>query len=66
MIAVPDVTPVFVTDPDAPPGNVVPALARLLIEMRRRNLTNPTQPTMLRSMVPMVQADRFPSWSLAN
>jgi hypothetical protein len=35
MTARPDVTPVFVIDPNAPPGNVVPALARLLIDMDR-------------------------------
>ena len=36
MSTVSDVTPVFVIDPNAPPGNVVPALARLLIDMDRR------------------------------
>ena len=28
MMAKNDITPVFITDPDAPPGNVVPVLAR--------------------------------------
>jgi hypothetical protein len=36
MTAKNDITPVFITDPDAPPGNVVPVLARLLIDMDRR------------------------------
>jgi len=35
MTAIPDVTPVFLIDTAAPPGNVVPALARLLIDMAR-------------------------------
>jgi hypothetical protein len=66
MTAVSDVSPVFVTDPKALPGNVLPALARLLIDMRRRNLTNQHPPMMLRNVVSMVQAERFPSCSLAN
>ena len=57
MPAVPDVTPVFVADPDAPPGNVVPALARLLIDMARRNLTNEGPPIMLKECGPL---DTFP------
>ena len=42
LILSPDSTPVFefVTDPDAEPGNVVPALARLLIDLARRNVTH--------------------------
>ena len=47
MQAMLDVTPVFLTDPNAPPGNVVPALARLLIDVARRNLTNEGPPIML-------------------
>ncbi len=47
MQAIPDITPVFLIDTAAPPGNVVPALARLLIDVARRNLTNEGPPIML-------------------
>ena len=40
-----DVTPEFVTS--AEPGNVIPALARLLIGRIRGDLTNERRPTML-------------------
>ena len=46
MIAV-DVTPVFVTNSDAQPGNVLPALARLLIDRVQGDLTNKRKPIML-------------------
>ena len=49
MTLIPDVTPVFVTVPDAPARNVLPALARLLIDMaRRQKLTNEGSPMMLK------------------
>jgi len=53
MTAVPNVTPVFIIDPHAPPGNVIPALARLLIDVARRNLTNAEQPIMLKECAPL-------------
>jgi hypothetical protein len=51
MTCAPDVTPVFITKSDVPPRNVLPALARLLIDMDRRQkqkLTNDGPPTMLK------------------
>ena len=49
MPVIPDVTPVFAHDPDAEPADVVPALARLLIDMaRREKLTNGGPPIMLK------------------
>ena len=46
-----DVTPVFVVSTAAPPGNVVPSLARLLIDLgRRRSLTNQGRPIMLKEL----------------
>ena len=51
-----DVTPVFVTDSDAEPGNVVPALARLLIDVTR--LTTERRPNMLNV------SKELPQWAL--
>jgi len=64
MTVVCDVTPVFIPSPDAPPGNVVPALARLLIDLRRENLTNRIRPTMLEELPVNLVAPRMPSCSL--
>ena len=52
MTIISDVTPIFTTDPAAPPGNLVPVLARLLIDAaRRQKLTNDGRPTMLKGVV---------------
>ena len=56
MTAKNDVTPVFVTKSDVPPRNVLPALARLLIDMDRRQkqkLTNDGSPMMLKESSPV-------------
>ena len=46
-----DITPVFVTKSDVPPRNVLPALARLLIDVdRRQKLTNVGSPMMLKEL----------------
>ena len=46
-----DVTPVFVINTAAPPGNVLPSLARLLIDLgRRQSLTSQGQPMMLKEL----------------
>ena len=46
-----DVTPVFVTKSDASPRNVLPALARLLIDMdRRQKLTSDGSAMMLKEL----------------
>jgi len=46
-----DITPVFVTKSDVPPRNVLPALARLLIDVdRRQKLTNDGSPMMLKEL----------------
>jgi len=37
MTHTPDVTPIFTTVPDVPPRDVLPALARLLIDLDRRS-----------------------------
>lgn len=51
MAIAPDVTPVFITKSDAPPRNVLPALARLLIDIdRRQKLTNDGSPIMLKEL----------------
>jgi hypothetical protein len=60
MTFAPDITPVFVTKCDVPPRNVLPALARLLIDMDRRSrqdqqndqqkLTNEGSPMMLKEL----------------
>jgi hypothetical protein len=51
MTAKNDVIPVFVIDPSAPLGNVVPALARLLIDMdRRQKLPNDGPVIMLKEL----------------
>jgi hypothetical protein len=51
MTLAPDVTPVFVTKSDAASRNVLPALARLLIDMdRRQKLTNEGSPMMLEEL----------------
>jgi len=53
MTAIPDVTPLFVTKTDVPPRNVLPALARLLIDMDRRlKLTNDGSLMMLKESSP--------------
>lgn len=55
MTAIPDVTPVFVTRFDVPPRNVLPALARLLIDIDRRQkqkLTNDGSPMILKELAP--------------
>jgi len=64
MTAVCDVSPVFIPSPDAPPGNVLPALARLLIDLRRKNLTNKSLPAMLEELPVDLVAPRMPSCSL--
>jgi hypothetical protein len=54
MTSFPDVTPLFVTKTDVPPRNVLPALARLLIDMDRRlKLTNDGSPMMLKELSPV-------------
>jgi len=56
MTFTPDVTPVFVTKSDVPPRNVLPALARLLIDMDRRQkqkLTNDGSPMILKELSPV-------------
>ena len=46
-----DVTPVFVVNTTAQPGNVLPALARLLIDLgQRQSLTNQGRPMMLKEL----------------
>jgi hypothetical protein len=53
MTAKNDVIPVFSIDPSAPLANVLPALARLLIDMDRRlKLTNDGAPMMLKELDP--------------
>jgi hypothetical protein len=48
MTVTPDVVSIFTTDPDAPLGNAVPTVARLLIDAaRRQKLTNENRPMML-------------------
>jgi len=53
-----DIAPVFVTKSDVPPRNVLPALARLLIDMDRRcrseqeKLTNEGSPMILKELDP--------------
>lgn len=47
------ITPVFITKSDAPPRNMLPALARLLIDIdRRQKLTNEGSPIMLKESDP--------------
>ena len=58
MSTVSDVTPVFVTDPDAPPGNVLQPLARLLIDRMRGDLTSERRPAMLNL------EKELPEWAL--
>lgn len=54
MTARPEVTPVFVVVPDVPPRDVLPALARLLIDMaRRQKLANEGPPIMLEESSPI-------------
>jgi len=49
-----DITPVFIAKSDAPPRNVLPALARLLIDIdRRQKLTNEGSPIMLKELDPV-------------
>jgi len=53
MTLAPSVTPVFVIKHDAQPRNVLPALARLLIDIDRRlKLTNEGSPMMLKESAP--------------
>ena len=54
MTFAPEITPVFVIKHDAQPRNVLPALARLLIDMdRRQKLTNDGPPMMLKELSPV-------------
>jgi hypothetical protein len=66
MTCAPDVTPVFVTQSDVPPRNVLPALARLLIDLDRRSrpdgqkLTNDGPLMMLKES----SLDPVPFWMM--
>jgi len=54
MTAKPEVIPVFVVVPDAAPRDVLPALARLLIDMaRRQKLANEGSLIMLEESSPV-------------